>query len=231
VSDAKADSSKAKPSGEQKAAAAADRRRRKAGELQERRSAKLQAAETIVRQAGDALGVVRERIRRRESLADHLQTFYGEVDKLAKGNRQIEATALTVEQANEIIRDAKAVVTGDVYLDRVKEFVPAGENPVYPDVLMVAATVQAAVRRAEPVLAGEEARLHETWHNARTIAAAARLILESGEQPLKTEVEDALGEKPATQWFYKADDDCVYFKIDRFDDAEVERLLGTTAEQ
>lgn len=231
MSDVKADPSKAKTSKEQKAAAAAERRRREAEELQERRSAKLQAAERTIRQAEDALRAVRERTRRRESLADHLQTFYGEVDKLAKGNRQIEATNLTVEQANEIIRDAKAVVAGDVYLDRVKEFVPAGENPVYPDILMVAATVQAAVRRAEPGLAGEETRLQELWHNARTIAAAARLILENGEQPLRAEVEDALGEKPATQWFYKADDDLVYFKIDRFDDTDAESLLGTAAEQ
>ena len=231
MSDVRADPPKAKPSKEQKAAAAAERRRRKAEELQERRSVKLQAAETLAREAQGALLAVRERIRRRESLADHLQTFYGEVDKLAKGNRQTEATDLTVEQANEIIRDAKAVVAGDVYLDRVKEFVPAGENPVYPDVLMVAATVQAAVRRAEPVLTAEETRLHEIWHNARTIAAAARLILESGEQPLKAEVEDALGEKPAAQWFYKADDDRMYFHIGRFDDRDAETLLGTAAEQ
>lgn len=229
MSDVKPDPSKAKASKEQKAAAAAERRRREAEELQEQRSAKLQAAETIGRQAEDALRAVRERARRRESLADHLRTFYGEVDKLAKGNRQIEATNLTVEQVNEIIRDAKAVVVSDVYLDRVKEFVPAGENPVYPDVLMVAATVQAAVRRAEPVLTGEETRLHGIWHNARTIAAAARLILESGGQPAKAEVEDALGEKPAMQWFYKAEDGGVYFNIDRFDGTDAEGLLGTAA--
>lgn len=231
MSDVKGDSSKAKPSKEQKAGAAAERRRQKAEELQERRSAKLRAAEPVVRQAEEGLRAVRERIRRRESLADHLQTFYGEVDKLAKGNRQIEATDLTVEQANAIIRDAKAVVTGDVYLDRVKEFVPAGENPVYPDVLMVAATVQAAVRRAESVLAKEEKRLYEIWHNARTIAAAARLILEGGEQPLRTEVEGALGEKPATQWFYKAEDDRVYFDIGRFDATDTETLFGMAAEE
>ncbi len=231
MSDVKAEASKAKASKGQKAALAAERRRQKSDELRERRSAKLQVAEKTARQAEDALRTLRERIRRRKSLADHLQTFYGEVDKLAKGNRQIEATNLVVEQANEIIRDAKAVVAGDVYLDRVREFVPAGENPVYPDVLMIAATVQAAVRRAEPVLAGEETQQHEIWHNARTIAAAARLILESGDQPLREEVEDVLGEKSATQWFYKADDDHVYFDIDRFDNSDAESLLGTAGEQ
>lgn len=230
MSDVKTQSSKGKLTKEQKAAAAAERKRVKAENLRERHSAKLQAAEARLRQEGDALRAVRERIRRHDALSDHLQTFYGEVAKLAKGNRQIEATNLTVEQANEIIRDAKAIVTGDAYLDRVKEFVPAGENPVYPDVLMVAATVQAAVRRAGPVLKEEEERLHDAWRNVGTIAAAARLILDSGQQPLRAEVEEALGEKPATQWFYRADDDHFYFNIDQFDRMAVESLLGAAPE-
>jgi Tfp pilus assembly protein PilX len=230
MSDVKADPSKSKPSKEQKAAEAAERRRREAEDLRERRSAKLLAAESAVRQAEEALPAVGERIRSRGALADHLRAFYGEVDKLAKGNRQMEATDLTVEQANAIIRDAKTVVTGDVYLDRVKEFVPAGENPVYPDVLMVAATVQAAVRRAESALAEEEKRLHQTRHNARTIAAAARLILEDGEQPLKTGVQNALGEEPATEWFFEANDGEEYFDVERFDGTDAEKLFGTAAE-
>jgi len=126
---------------------------------------------------------------------------------------------------------AKGVVVGDVYLDRVKEFVPAGENPVYPDVLMVAATVQAAVRRAKSVLAEEEKRLHEAWQNAGTIAAAIRLVLESGEQPLWTEVKDALGEKPAKDWFFKAENESVYFDIERLDAMSEEALFAKATEQ
>ncbi len=230
MTDARADPSKPKLSKDQKAAAV-ERKRRRTDELRQRRSAKLRAAEPIVLEAEQGLRAVRDRMRRRDALADHLETFYGEVAKLAKGNRQIEATTLTVDQANEIIRDAKAVVVGDVYLDRVKEFVPAGENPVYPDVLMVAATVQAAVRRAKSVLAEEETRLFETWHNAGTIAAAIRLILETGEQPLWAEVKNALGEKPAKEWFLKADDERVYFDIDRLDKTRDEALFASATTQ
>jgi hypothetical protein len=225
VTNSKANAPSANPSKEEKAAAAAERKRQRAGELRQRRLAKLQAVEPVVQEAEKALQLVRERIRRRNALADHLQAFYAEVDKLAKGNRQLEATDLAVEQANAIIRDAKEMVSGDFYLERVKEFVPAGENPVYPDVLMVAATVQAAVRRAEAALAGEETRLHERWQNARTIAAAARLILDGSEQPLKAEVADALGDKPAGWWFYKDDDGRSYFDVGRFDDTDAELLM------
>lgn len=229
MSDAKGDPPKSKRSEDRKGGAAAERKRLRMAELRERRSAKLLAAESKLRQADAALRALREQVRRREALADHLDTFYAEVDKLAKGNRQIEATNLAVNQANEIIRDAKAVVAGDVYLDRVKEFVPAGENPIYPDVLLVAATVQAAVRRTKSVLAEEEKRLYETWLQAGTLAAAAGLLLEHGETPLWADVKHALGEKPAVQWFYNAEDDRTYFNLDRFDAADEEALFSTAA--
>jgi len=57
----------------------------------------------------------------------------------------MEATPLIVEQVNDIIRDAKSIIEGDPYLDRVKEFVPAGNNPTYPDVLLVARSVQTSM--------------------------------------------------------------------------------------
>ncbi len=231
MSEAKAGPSKARPSKEERAATLAQTRRRHAEERRQSRSAKLQAVEPVAQKAEEALQAVRERIRVRKMLADHLQTHYNEVDKLAKGNRLTEATHLAVDQANAIIRDAKAIITGDVYLDRVKEFVPAGENPVYPDVLMVAATVQGAVRRAEPLLVDEETRLHALWLNAQTIVVAARLTLDRDDQPRRNEVEDALGEKPASTWFYKAEDGHVYFDIDRFDDSDAETLLRTVVKR
>ena len=153
-----------------------------------------------------------------------------EVDKLAKGNRHVEATDLTVQQANDAIRDAKEIVTNDAYLDRVKEFVPAGENPVYPDVLIVLATVQGALRRAQPALAEQEKRYRAVTRRAGTIAAAVRLTLENGDQPLKNDVEAALGEKPASSWFYTAEDGEVYFDIDRLDDSDLKTLFAVVDE-
>lgn len=169
-------------------------------------------------------------MKRRDALADHLETFYGEVDKLTKGNRHLEATNLIVTQANDIVRDAKAIVEGDSYLDRVKEFVSAGENPVYPDVLMVSATVQAALRRAESVLEGEEKRHRASHRRARTIAAAVRLFLDTGEEPSKAEVESVMGQSASSSWFYKADDDVPYFDIDRLDGTDLEALFAVAIE-
>ncbi len=93
--------------------------------------------------------------------------------KLAKGKSMLEATHLAVQEANQIIRDAKTIIAGDPYLDRVKEFVPAGENPVYPDILDSVRNVVQALERAESrfealeeateAMSKETATIRELW--------------------------------------------------------------------
>jgi hypothetical protein len=83
------------------------------------------------------------------NLSSHLEGFYAEIAILAKGKTLVEVTPLVVDQINDIIRDAKVIVQNDVYLDRIKEFVPAGNNPVYPDVLIVARAVRQGLERCE----------------------------------------------------------------------------------
>lgn len=226
MSDIKGDSSKPKRSKAEKAAAAAERRQRKAEELQQRRNAQLHAAEAAVRKSEGPLRDIAARAQRRKVLADHLQSFYVEVDKFAK-NRQLEATTLVVDQANDIIRDAKTIVSGDPYLERVNVFVPAGENPPYADVLMVAATIRAALRRAESALEAEDKRWRAISHTALTIAAAVRVIIESGEPyPTRNAVATAMGDKPESVWFFKADDDEVYFNSGKLDATDLEALFA-----
>jgi hypothetical protein len=101
-----------------------------------RRREQLHEVEKLLQAREAVRNAARDAAARREALSDHLSGFYDEVDKLAKGRTMIEATPLIVQQANDIVLDAKAIVEGDTYLDRVKEFVPAGNNPVYPDVLV-----------------------------------------------------------------------------------------------
>ena len=96
MSDVKGDASKVKTSKPQKAAAAVERRRRQAEELSQRRAGQLQAAEEAMRQAEEPLRVVQTRVQRRHNLADHLQTFYAEVDKLAKGEPNCPSAVVNV---------------------------------------------------------------------------------------------------------------------------------------
>ncbi len=104
----------------------------------------------------------------------------------------VETTPLFVDQANDIIRDAKDIVKSDVYLDRTKEFVPAGNNPVYPDVLVTVRTVRQSLGRCKTDLRAEEKRLIGTLCRARTVVGALECFLsdeENAEYAIKEDVE------------------------------------------
>lgn len=207
-------------------AAADERRRREEQEVRTRRAEQLQTAEAELTKLEEAVRVARERTVRHEALSNHLVGFYNEVDKLAKGRSLLEATSLIVEQANDIIRDAKGIVDGDPYLDRIKEFVPAGNNPVYPDVLLVARSVQQCLGRVEKQLTDREKRATKMRREARTIAAALRFFANHSEQPSKEDVESLLGAKPLDDWFFQSDDDNYYFDLERLDRVGVERSIA-----
>jgi hypothetical protein len=207
-------------------AAADERRRREEQEVRTRRAEQLQTAEAELTKLEEAVRVARERTVRHDALSNHLVGFYNEVDKLAKGRSLLEATSLIVEQANDIIRDAKGIVDGDPYLDRIKEFVPAGNNPVYPDVLLVARSVQQCLGRVEKQLADREKRATKMRREARTIAAALRFFANHSVQPSKEDVESLLGAKPVDDWFFQSNDDNYYFDLERLDRVGVERSIA-----
>jgi hypothetical protein len=207
-------------------AAADERRQRQEQEARTRRAEQLRTAEAELTKLEDAVSVARERTVKHNALSNHLVGFYNEVDKLAKGRSLLEATSLIVEQANDIIRDAKSIVEGDPYLDRIKEFVPAGNNPVYPDVLLVARSVQQCLGRVEKQLVDREKRATKMRREARTIVAALKFFADQNEQPSKEDVESLLGVKPLEDWFFQSNDDNYYFDFERLDRVGVERSIA-----
>ena len=198
-------------------AATQERRKREADELRARRTGQLSIAEGELSKLEEAVRVARERKSRHDTLASHLIGFYEEVDKLAKGRALMESTALIVEQANDIIRDAKGIIDGDPYLDRVKEFVPAGNNPLYPDVLMVARSVQQCLGRTAKSLADHERRTTRLRRDAKTIVAALRFFLEHNEHPLREDIEAALDGKSPDDWFFEDEEGNSCFHFERLD--------------
>jgi len=208
-------------------AAADERRERQEQEVRTRRAEQLRTAEGELAKLEEAVRVARERVVRHDALTNHLVGFYEEVDKLAKGRSLLEATTLIVDQANDIIRDAKGIVDGDPYLDRIKEFVPAGTNPVYPDVLLVARSVQQCLGRAAKQLSDRDKRVTKMRREARTICAALKFVAEQNEHPSKEDVESVLGAKPPDDWFFQSDgDDNDFFDFERLDRVGVERSIA-----
>jgi hypothetical protein len=161
--------------------------------------------------------------RERQRHLDHANGFYEEMDKLAKGKAMLEVTDLMVQSANEIIGDAKALVTGDSYLDRVKQFVPAGNNPVYPDVVVHLRTVRGAlVRYKETLEARREALLARYWE-AKTVYAGVAAFLKQDAWPTRDvawgHIEE--GSKLHSGWFFAHDGEH-YFDLERLRNLELE---------
>jgi hypothetical protein len=168
------------------------RKRREEHELRERRKRQLSdvrmSLETLNRQLDAAISAVKQI----KIIADHSHGFYVEIDKLAKGKALIEATDLAVKQVNEIIRDAKSVVKKDLYLDRIKEFVPAGDNPVYPDILISTRSVRDSLERGRKVLEEDTKTLRESVQRAETVIGALRYFFDDeaeGDKQFPTESE------------------------------------------
>jgi len=139
----------------------------------------------------------------------------------------LEVTELVVEQANDVIRDAKNIVEGDMYLDRVKEFVPAGDNPVYPDVLLKLRTVQQCLSQFGAGRVDREKHLVKILHEARTILGALQCYMDGAEYPSKDEVKKTLDEgSPASSWFFRSDDDNEYFDFERLDRRKLDEYLS-----
>jgi hypothetical protein len=164
-------------------------------ELRNRRARQLESARSANRKLEEQLRNIHTKVADHKALMSHLVGFYEEIDKLTKGKALLEVTPLVVDQANDVIRDAKAMVEGDVYLNRVKEFVPAGNNPIYPDVLVVLRTVRQGLERWGTELADRIESIPRKIKKAKTIATALEYFLEEDASPSKEDLEAILGVK------------------------------------
>ena len=200
--------------------------RRAAEELRNSRIRQLESARMAVGMLEEALRAGRKAAKRHDALSSHLSGFYEEIDKLAKGKTLLEVTDLVVEQANDIIRDAKSIVQGDTYLNRVKEFVPAGNNPVYPDVLLSVRAVQESLGRFGASIKERDEHITERLREARTIEAALEHYLEVDEIPSKEDVEQVIdNDDVADAWFHRHLTG-THFDLGRLDRLELDKYLS-----
>jgi tetratricopeptide (TPR) repeat protein len=203
--------------------------RKQAQETMDRRRAQLADAKAAVDRLETELREISRREKGRESLADHVGGFYEEIDKLARGKAMLETTNLAVNEANEIIRAAKELVAGDVHLDRVKEFVPAGENPVYPDVLVSMRNVRQALGRAESQFASLKEAIENAQADAETVLAALELFVEDRIYATKRDVQQALAPSEAIDSWFVNTSSGIHFDYDRLDEVELSTVLSVDA--
>jgi hypothetical protein len=116
-------------------------------EMREAKLRKTQERDELLRQHRiERMDHLKLRIRW-EHVSSELDGIYFELDKIYKKAPEEQISALTVDIVNQVISDAKEVIDNDPYIDRVKQFVPAGDNPEYRDVIMVLKQVRQGLDR------------------------------------------------------------------------------------
>jgi hypothetical protein len=200
---------------EKRKKAAEERKQLERKQLLVRQQQLLVEAEAAVVELRQAQTNARARALALAALSSHTEGFYDEIDKLAKGKALFAATDLAVQQVNDIIKDAKGIIQGDPHLDRVKEFIPAGDNPVYPDILLVTRAVQQCLSRCAKDIENGEKESAKALRAGRTVAAGLKCWIDTGQQPTKDDVEAEMGGKPVESWFYEADDGESYMDVNR----------------
>jgi len=213
---------------------------KEAAELLERnkllakRTPQLENARIVADKLEKEVRLNQKTAKRCQALSSHTLGIYEEVNKLAKGRTMMEVTPLLVEQANDIIRDAKAIVSEDVYLDRIKEFVPAGNNPVYPDVLLTIRVVRESLNRCAAALRTQKSGLLETLSRIRTVVGSLECFLSGDENGEEASISDV-----RTYVDGDVDDSCFswhdqaghsYFNFDELDSQTLEDYLSMADE-
>jgi len=72
-----------------------------------------------------------------KQISSELNGLYEELDKIYKKAPEEQISDLTVENVNQLIKDTKEIIKEDPYIERIEQFVPAGDNPEYRDAIVV----------------------------------------------------------------------------------------------
>ena len=209
--------------GEQDAKAKAEKEKKNKKELA-LRTKQLNLVRAAIEKLDKAADEARKRNKQREALLSHLRTFYSEMNNIAKGKAMslIPVAELMVTQINDAIADAKKLIEGDVYLDRVKPFISAGNPPSYPEVLLVAKTVEEVLVRQGGDFDAQLEVIQQKQNEAATVQAGLECAMENTEYAVSIDdVEARLDDAPEPSWTTTDDQGDELFDLDRLDELDI----------
>lgn len=127
--------------------------------------------------------------------------LYDEIDKLSKKAPAEPVTDLVLNQMNEVIRETKELVTDDPYVQRLQEFIPAGDNPQHRDAVVVMRQVRQGLDRFRQQLKPLIEQLNSHLRNAKGIEMALQLYL-AGHTSVTDEDLEVYDLKVSKEWMY-----------------------------
>jgi malonyl CoA-acyl carrier protein transacylase len=157
-------------------------------------------------QIGEAIATLEARLqqcrqnqRKQLTLLDSVSLgLYTEIDKLAKKAPAEPVTDLALEQINDVIRETKQLVESDPYIQRLNEFVAAGDNPQHRDAVIVLRQIRQGLERFRIELDSLIELLSNRLKDAKHIQVAIQLYL-TGVSPDKDVLQE-YGVYIASEW-------------------------------
>jgi hypothetical protein len=209
--------------GEQDATSKAEKEEENKKELAVR-TKQLNLVRAAIEKLDEAADEARKKNKQRNALLSHLRTFYSEMSNIAKGKAMslIPVAELMVTQINDAIADAKKLIEGDVYLDRVKPFISAGNPPGYPEVLLVAKTVEEVLVRQGRDFDARLEVIQQKQHEATTVQAGLECAMDNIEYAVSIDdVEARLDDAPDPSWTTTDDQGDELFDLGRLDELDI----------
>lgn len=198
------------------------------------RTKQLNLVRTAIEKLDEGAHETRKKNKQREALLSHLRTFYSEMNNIAKGKAMslIPVAELMVTQINDAIADAKKLIEGDLYLDRVKPFISAGNPPSYPEVLLVTRTVEEVLVRHERDFDEHLQAMQQKQHEATTVEAGLECAIENIEFAVSMDaIEERLEDAPDLDWATTDDQGDDLFDLDRLDALDISAYFAELDEE
>lgn len=154
-------------------------------------------------------------LREKESGVRVLQSvafgLYEELDKLAKKAPADQVTDMVLEQTNDVIREAKELLSDDLHVQRYKEFVAAGDNPEHRDVVVVLRQIRQGLSRFTEGVESRRTWIETVTQDAKGVRAGA-MLSRDGQSNLTRADLSAYEGSVMSQWFQDG-----LFDFDRLD--------------
>lgn len=140
--------------------------------------------------------------------------LYEEMDKLSKKAPAEQVTTLVLGEVNNFLAQVKALGKGDAFIQRLKEFVAAGEPPENRDVVLVLKLALQGLKRIGDSLSSLLSSASSRVREARAVLLALDYYLQHGQVPDRNAFQVNHLELPdAWELAYKFD----FARLDRTD--------------
>ena len=161
-----------------------------AKQIASRRAKQLQQLDAAIAELtvkSEELGSLQKKLALLESVSLGL---YEEIDKLAKKAGADEVTPLVLEQVNDVIREAKELISDDPYVKRYHEFVPAGNNPQHRDVVLLLRQIRQGLERFASGINESKSRTDMLLSDAKGVRIAVLFAIQGKESVRREDLEN-----------------------------------------